>query len=152
MINQAIHTIDLLQYFFEMPDEITAHIDNVSLKNIIEVEDTAVLYSKSGYFSLVASNAALTDFPRKITLKTAEDEIVIINNDVCINGKNYSCEALTNIPGAKKIYGGGHMSLIKDFYYCIENNVKFDIDFYEASKSLKIVLTAYMSQGRNMKI
>lgn len=152
LINQAIHTIDLLQYFYGMPEEITAHIDNVSLKGVIDVEDTAILFSKNNDFSLIASNTAISDFPRKITLKTVDDEIVIFNNEVCINGKKYDCEKLNEIPGAKKIYGGGHTSLIKDFYDCVEKNIKFDIDFYEASKSLKIVLAAYISQGKNIKI
>lgn len=152
LINQAIHTIDLLQYLFEMPKDITAYIDNISLKGIVEVEDTAVLFSKNNDFSLIASNAALMDFPIKITLNTTEDEIIICKNEVCINGQNYNCEMLKEIPDAKKIYGGGHASLIKDFYNCIEKNIKFDIDFYEASKSLKIVLAAYSSLGKNIKI
>jgi predicted dehydrogenase len=152
LINQAIHTIDLLQYFYGMPEEITAHIDNVSLKGVIDVEDTAILFSKNNDFSLIASNTAISDFPRKITLKTVDDEIVVFNNEVCINGKKYDCEKLNEIPEAKKIYGGGHTSLIKDFYDCVEKNIKFDIDFYEASKSLKIVLAAYISQGKNIKI
>ena len=152
LINQAIHTIDLLQYFYGMPEEITAHIDNVSLKGVIDVEDTAILFSKNNDFSLIASNTAISDFPRKITLKTVDDEIVVFNNEVCINGKKYDCEKLNEIPGTKKIYGGGHTSLIKDFYDCVEKNIKFDIDFYEASKSLKIVLAAYISQGKNIKI
>ena len=41
MINQAIHTLDLLQWICGMPAYVTAHLSNDSLQGIIEVEDTA---------------------------------------------------------------------------------------------------------------
>ena len=41
MINQAIHTLDLLQWICGMPEYVTAHVSNDSLKGVIEVEDTA---------------------------------------------------------------------------------------------------------------
>ena len=41
MINQAIHTLDLLQWICGMPVCVTAHVSNDSLQGIIEVEDTA---------------------------------------------------------------------------------------------------------------
>lgn len=152
LINQAIHTIDLLQLFYGMPDNITAHLDNISLQNIIEVEDTAIIHSSDNSFMLMATNAAVYDFPIKISIRTSKEKIDIISDCVYIDGKIYNCEVLNDIPGAKKTYGGGHNSIIKDFYYCISNNKKFDIDFYEASKSLKIVLAAYSSYGKNIKI
>ena len=152
LINQAIHTIDLLQLFHGMPTDITAHLDNISLRDVIEVEDTAVIHSNDGTFSLMATNASTKDFPIKLSIETTDEKIEIIANNVYINGNIFNCEVLKDIPGAKKTYGGGHYSIIKDFYHCIENDEKFEIDFYEASKSLKIVLAAYRSFGKNVKI
>lgn len=148
LINQAIHTLDLLQYFATMPKEIIAYIDNVSLQNQIEVEDTAYLFSSDQAFNLFATNAAISDFPVQIILKTENEIIEIRNNEVYVNGEINNFTMLEEIPGAKKIYGGGHSALIKDFYDCIIENRKFAIDFYEASKSLKIVLAAYQSNGK----
>mgnify|MGYP003309067899 CR=1 FL=1 len=152
LINQAIHTIDLLQLYGSMPSTITSIIDNKSMKDVIDVEDNAIIFSKDKTFYLVASNTANKDYPVEIILQTECENIRICNNEVYINGVLYDCDKLDEIPGAKKVYGGGHYSLISDFYYCIKNNVKFSIDFYEASKSLKIVFAAYRSMGKEVKV
>jgi predicted dehydrogenase len=152
LINQAIHTIDLLQYFSNVPEEIVANIDNISLKNVIEVEDTAIINSVDNCFSLIATNASNCDYPVKISIRTLDEVIEVYNNNVFINGKEYNFRVLEEIPGAKKIYGGGHSSLIKDFYESIKNNLDFKVDFYEAVKSLKIVLAAYKSNGKKVKV
>jgi predicted dehydrogenase len=150
LINQAIHTIDLLQLLGTMPSKITAFIENVSLKEIVDVEDNAVVLSSDNKFCLVASNTANKDYPVEIKLQTETESIRICNNEVYINGNLFNCDKLDEIPGAKKVYGGGHSSLILDFYQCIKDNVKFPIDFYESSKSLKIVLAAYRSMGKEV--
>ena len=41
MINQAIHTLDLLLWYCGMPEKIKGAIANTNLKEIIEVETTA---------------------------------------------------------------------------------------------------------------
>ena len=41
MINQAIHTLDLLQWFCGMPESVIARCSNNSLQGVIDVEDTA---------------------------------------------------------------------------------------------------------------
>ena len=152
LINQAIHTIDLLQLFGGMPSKITAFIENISLIGIIDVEDNATIFSKNNKFNLVASNAANKDYPIEIKLQTPYENIRICNNEVYINDVLFECDKLDEIAGAKKVYGGGHYSLIKDYYNCIRNGKKFIIDFYEASKSLKIVLAAYRSMGKEVKV
>ena len=151
LINQAIHTLDLLQYLGTMPNDVIAYYENVSLKDVIEVEDTAAVFSSDGRFNLFATNTAKKDFPVRIIIST-ESEIVEINqNEVYINGEINNFKLLKEIPDAKKIYGGGHRTLIEDFYRCIKEKRKFEIDFYEASKSLKIVLAAYRSNGKAIK-
>jgi predicted dehydrogenase len=152
LINQAIHTIDLLQLYGNMPSKITAYIENISMKDIIDVEDNALVFSNDNKFHLVASNTANRDYPIEIKLQTETESIRICNNEVYINGILYDCDKLDEIPGAKKVYGGGHSSLIKDYYSCVKNGVKFEIDFYEASKSLKIVLAAYKSCGNEVEV
>ncbi len=152
LINQAIHTIDLMQYIGFYPSEICAKISNISLKGIIDVEDNAVVTSTDQRFKLTASNSCSKDYPVKIKIKTDDELIVIESNKVLINDKVYECEKLNLIGNAKEIYGGGHACIIKDFYYKVENKIKFDIDFYESIKSLKIVLASYQSQGKKVKV
>ena len=73
MINQAIHTLDLLQWFCGMPESVIAHCSNNSLKNVIDVEDTAFgcfTLKNGGNFIINATNSAASCFPitnRKLT-------------------------------------------------------------------------------------
>ena len=66
MINQAIHTLDLLQWFCGMPESVIAHCSNNSLKNVIDVEDTAFgcfTLKNGGNFIINATNSAASCFP-----------------------------------------------------------------------------------------
>jgi predicted dehydrogenase len=152
LINQAIHTIDLMQYLTEMPETIIGKTFNISLKDIIDVEDTGIIYTKDKSFYLSASVRIDKDYPVNIIIKVEKDIIKIIGNHLLINDKLIKLNELKLDKNAKKIYGGGHSSLISDFYYCIENKIRFEIDFYEAIKSLKIVLKAYQSEGKEINI
>ena len=72
LINQAIHTIDLLQYFGGGCNGVTAHIANDHLKGVIEVEDTAtaLLTMKNGANAvLYATTAFATDSRVLIDIK-----------------------------------------------------------------------------------
>ena len=44
LINQAIHTLDLLTYFFGKAEQVEVSMHNHHLKNVIEVEDTIEAY------------------------------------------------------------------------------------------------------------
>ena len=69
LINQALHTIDLLQYFAGMPERIIASVSNLTMKDSIEVEDTAVILSSAGAnISFFATNGSICDMPVEITL------------------------------------------------------------------------------------
>lgn len=46
MINQAIHTLDLMQWICGAPKSVCANTYNYSLKGIIEAEDTVIAMFK----------------------------------------------------------------------------------------------------------
>ena len=61
MINQALHTLDILQWFCGMPKTVKAHVCNFSLKNVIDVEDSAFglfTLENGGNFVLFATNTS----------------------------------------------------------------------------------------------
>ena len=147
LINQALHTIDLLQYFCGMPKSVTAVCENRTLQGVIDVEDTAnvTMYGKNEA-TMYATNAADKDYPVEITFKTNEAEICMQSDYVWINGEAYDCKQEGARYG-KKVYGVGHRGLINDFYDCVKTGRKFLIDGSEAVKAVKIVLAAYSSKG-----
>lgn len=154
MINQAIHTLDLLQWFCGMPESVIAHCSNNSLKNVIDVEDTAFgrfTLKNGGNFIINATNSAASCFPIVLMFQSKTDAVELSGDNLIVNGK-----FVTKFDGApifgKEEWGVGHDKLIKEFYNCLENGKKFPIDFYEASKTVKLILKMYQSNGEKVNI
>ncbi len=152
LINQALHTIDLLIYLIGMPTKLSSDVSNLTLKNYIEVEDTAtIICSGENKFTLFATNGGCCDFPVGVTVKTDKEVISILKNKVVTEDAVYKFPKDTAVYG-KCCYGMGHDGLIKDFYDCVKTGKKFAIDGLEASKVIKIILAAYRSGGEKIDI
>ncbi|MBE6632291.1 MAG: Gfo/Idh/MocA family oxidoreductase [Ruminococcaceae bacterium] len=153
LINQALHTLDLLQWFCSEPQYVAACENNFTLTDIIEVEDTlsAVFFGKNT-FSLFASNASASDMPVCINIKTADGDILtLLPRSASVNGETVINE---KEPGfiAKSCYGRGHEGLIADFYDHIKEGKDFPINGKEASKVMRLIFAAYESRGKKIKI
>ena len=154
MINQAIHTLDLLQWFCGMPESVIAHCSNNSLKNVIDVEDTAFgcfTLKNGGNFIINATNSAASCFPIVFMFQSKTDAVELSGDNLIVNGKFVTKSDGAPIFG-KEEWGVGHDKLIKEFYNCLENGKKFPIDFYEASKTVKLILKMYQSNGEKVNI
>ncbi len=153
LINQALHTLDLLQWLSVMPESCVANINNFSLQEVIEVEDTAYIqYNGKTPFSFFATVGAPADFPVEMRFRlkngsiiNAYPELVLCNNQIIFNSK-------TDDYFVKKSYGSGHKTLIKEFYDCVENDRKFCVDGEEGAKVIKLILSAYKSKGQITEI
>lgn len=153
LINQALHTLDLMQWFCGMPESVTATVGNFSLKNVIEVEDTASLFCRGRQnFSFFATNAGGCHMDPQIVLKLKSgEEIVAYPQKLYINGEKVCDEEIEKYAG-KCCYGNGHKKLFADFYDCLSANRKFAIDGEEAAKVIEIILATYHSEGEEIKI
>ena len=154
MINQAIHSLDLLQWFCGMPETVIAHCSNNSLKNVIDVEDTAYgLFSlkNGGNFIINATNSAASCFPIVLMFQSKTDAVELSGDNLIVNGKFVTKSDGAPIFG-KEEWGVGHNNLIREFYNCLEKGEKFPIDFYEASKTVKLILKMYQSNGEKVNI
>ena len=153
LINQAIHTMDLLQWFCGMPTELIATTSNLKLQGVIEVEDTAfVSCSGKVSFTLYATNNSNRSFPIEMTIMTEKDAIIHITPDyVFIDGEKQVIDKDKTYFG-KPCYGSGHYELVREFYNSVKNNTEFMINGVEGSKAIKIVLTAYESNGKTYKL
>ena len=154
MINQAIHSLDLLQWFCGMPETVIAHCSNNSLKNVIDVEDTAYgLFSlkNGGNFIINATNSAASCFPIVLMFQSKTDAVELSGDNLIVNGKFVTKSDGAPIFG-KEEWGVGHNNLIREFYNCLEKGEKFPIDFYEGSKTVKLILKMYESNGKKINI
>ena len=154
MINQAIHSLDLLQWFCGMPETVIAHCSNNSLQGVIDVEDTAFgrfTLKNGGNFIINATNSAASCFPIVLMFQSKTDAVELSGDNLIVNGKFVTKSDGTPIFG-KEEWGVGHNNLIREFYNCLEKGEKFPIDFYEASKTVKLILKMYESNGKKINI
>ena len=153
LINQALHTLDLMQWFCGMPESLVAQTGNYSLKNVIEVEDTAsMLCFGRKNFTFFATNSGGCDMDTQIDIKLSNKEnIAAYPQMLYINGKAVCTEEMEKVVG-KCCYGNGHKKIITDFYDCIASGKPFAVDGRESAKVIKLILAAYQSQGENIKI
>lgn len=154
MMNQAIHALDMLQLLCGMPESVTAYTANVSLRKEIEVEDTAFGVFKlknGGKFVINATNSASYGFPVYYVFRASGHTVELSADNITIDGKSITKSDGLPIFG-KEVWGVGHVNLFKDWYNCLQRKEKFAIDFYEASKAIKLILAMYRSNGQEIKI
>ncbi len=152
LINQAIHTLDLMQWICGAPKSVIANTYNYSLKGVIEVEDTAIaLFKGDTDFEFFATNTAKSDLPIEIRFIAGGDIITLYPDEVLVNGEIADIDKGMNWYG-KISYGNGHEKLIRHFYDCVERGEKFWIDAKEASACVRQVLASYTSNGKEVEI
>ena len=152
LINQAIHTLDLLEWIVGEPKRLVGATFNRSLKGVIEVEDTALIdFLGEHDFSLFATNTAEKDMPIELRFFTKNEVVSITPDTAKINGKIVENVGDYDWYG-KASYGNGHEKLIRDFYNAVERGEKFWIDGTEGAKALRLVLAAYKSGGEPVEL
>lgn len=152
LINQAIHSLDLLLWVCGMPKSIVAHCFDDSLKGVIEVEDTVHGVYDLGdnrNFILNATNASKTCFTNVLSFVTKDKTAVLYGDELFVNGERITFADGRKTVG-KKEWGNGHGPLIDDFYDCVETGRRFPIDFCEGSKAVKVLLATYRSNGEKV--
>ncbi len=157
MINQALHTLDLLQHLCGMPTHVTAHVDNDFHKDYTEVEDTATAHfeREDGMrYAFFGTTAATGDLPVQLQLVTKDNHRVIAGNDfVVVDGQQVEIEdnrEAIHMVG-KAVWGTGHAVLIKDFYRCVDSGEAFRISGTEGAKVIQLILSMYHSHGNRIK-
>ncbi len=157
MINQALHTLDLLQLLCGMPTHVTAHVDNDFHKDYIEVEDTATAHfeREDGVrYSFFATTAATGDLPVQLQFVTADGHHVLAgNNFMLVDNKPVTIQDTRKASDmvGKTVWGSGHAILIENFYTCIEEGQPFRLSGREGAKVVRLILSMYHSHGNRIK-
>ncbi len=156
MINQAIHTLDLLQWMLGgKPVSVKGSVDTRLLEGIIEVEDVAeaLIRFENGVNGLFfASNNYCTDAP--VLLEVAcECATMRLDDTLTIRYDGGEVETVSEsdvATGEKAYWGCGHKVLVADWYRKMKQGEPFPIDGNTALTALKLVLGLYES-GRTGK-
>jgi UDP-N-acetyl-2-amino-2-deoxyglucuronate dehydrogenase len=153
LINQAIHTVDLLPYLLGDVARVQARTATVLHK--IEAEDTAVAtleFASGAVGTLLATTAAYPGYPRRIEI-TGTQGTVILEHDRIIaadlrnppagldamttgdSNQSASSAAVTDI--------SGHQAILEDFLQAIANNTEPICNGREGRRSLALVEEIY---------
>lgn len=125
LINQAVHTLDLMVYFGGGMKRVNASMRNNSLKGVIEVEDTLDAYIEfengaRGIF--YATNAYAKNSPMQLELEF-ENGSFKYTDGLLISDGRVLCKDLGEFEG-KSYWGSGHAKTLYDFY---EKNKRFSL-------------------------
>jgi UDP-N-acetyl-2-amino-2-deoxyglucuronate dehydrogenase len=155
LINQAIHTVDLLLWLVGDVARLQARTATVLHK--IEAEDTAVAtleFASGAVGTLLATTAAYPGYPRRLEI-TGTHGTVILEHDRIIaadlrnppqdvagiaagdSNQSASSAAVTDI--------SGHKAILEDFLYAIANNTQPICSGREGRRSLALVEAIYSS-------
>lgn len=147
MINQAIHTLDLLTLFLGKPKSLIATKSNRHLRNIIEVEDTCegqILFEGGGRAIFYATTASPCSDTTNICFTTKNHKIVINLPRLIVDDEEISFPDDEKFIG-KRCYGNGHAKLIKLYYEALLKGDKMPVTVTDAEYATRIINAAYKS-------
>lgn len=154
MINQAIHTIDLVCQFLGTPKKLWATKANHHLKDIIEVEDTCegmIEFESGRYGNFYATTSFHGWDSTKIFILTKNHKLEIAPPALYIDGEKFEIE---NEPAhvGKACYGNGHYVLIEKFYSALQNGDAMPVSLESAQYAVRVLLAAYKSNDQETLI
>ena len=151
LINQSIHTLDLMQYLAGKVDSVKANIDRRLLGDYNDVEDTAdmTLFFESGATGVFYATVCHTsDSPIELEINMEKGTLLIKDNKAYIV-KDGKYEVIANdFPPdnpEKAYWGASHKELIERFYNGFEKRLPSEIDITEGLKVSKIIDAARKS-------
>jgi UDP-N-acetyl-2-amino-2-deoxyglucuronate dehydrogenase len=152
LMNQAIHTLDLLQWFVGPVTDVRGTIATLALPDVIEVEDTAALRLRhrtaagdavgSVFF---ATNGHVENAPATLEIIT-EHARLRLDTDLTVthdDGRVETFHPATVASGERAYWGASHGLLIDDFYRHVRAGKRFWIDAPAALESLRVIQAAY---------
>lgn len=157
LINQSIHTLDLLVCFLGEASFAEATASNRHLKNVIEVEDTLDAYI--GFPSccavFYATNAYNGNAPVLLELSCENGTYRMEDNELLCRSNDGTKERIVfdkpDVLG-KGYWGNGHLACIRDFYDSLETDSAVPIGIPQAADTVNLMLGIYESARTNQRI
>ena len=154
LMNQAIHTLDLLQWFLGPVARVQSRIGTLALGEYVDVEDTASLVmdhengSRSVLFATVANSV---DAPVTIEVET-ERARLLVRGDLVVthtDGRTEVVEERRATPTGRAYWGVSHELLVADFYARLDDLEPFWIGPTEGLASLAVLDDVYRQADRS---
>ncbi len=153
LVNQAIHTIDLMQYLVGEVESVKAHIDNYTHEGVIEGEDTATaaFYYKSGIVGMFfATNCYNSGSTSRIEIKCEKATLKLTEKGLFVDDELAAENVIAKT--TKTYYGNAHLTLIHELYDEILGKGGSSIPLEDALPACRIIEAIYGSSNKNKKI
>ncbi len=153
MINQAIHTLDLMQWLLGDVTRVAGQVGTNELGGLIDVEDTAQLVLHHGEARrsvLFATTAYVHDSAVMIEI-VAENATLQIRGDLTVRWADGRVETVSErraSSGGRSYWGVSHELLIGDFYSSLGAAEPFWISPAEGLKVSRILHELYTQETR----
>lgn len=150
LINQSIHTLDLITYMLGMPSRVSATSANYHLKGVIDVEDSISAFLEFGDATAIffATTAHCKDAPILLEFACEKATIRIEGNTLRVaraDGKTEFADYSTTSSGGKACWGSSHGKLISEFYSRLESGEQFPVDLDSVKESFYAMTAIYDS-------
>ena len=156
LVNQAIHTIDLMVWLLGEVVSVTGVCATLCSREFIEVEDTAsavVTFASGAQGTIAATTASHLGWQSRLQLygTTGSAEInnglpqdfaalQIGNEKHVLSLDDHAAPAV-----GKKCYGDSHTRVLESFTDCVIKGDKFPIDGREGRRAMDLILALYRS-------
>ena len=148
LINQAVHTLDLMVHLLGRPENIEATLSNRHLKGVIEVEDTVEAYmtfhGAPGLF--YATTAHCVNSPvfleivcENATARMERDTLSLLWKD----GREERFEYAHDLPVPRDYWGAAHVPCIRDFYAALAEGRDVPIGVTQVQDTVDTLFAIY---------
>lgn len=150
LINQSIHTLDLMTYIMGKPETVTASSSNFHLNGVINEEDTINAYleysDKTAIFFATTANVKdapvlLEFFCENGSVRLEGNTLKVTDSDGNSDFKDYTVKTASG----KACWGSSHTDFIKDYYGCLETGTNFPITLDSTVPSFETMMAVYDS-------
>ncbi len=152
LINQTIHTMDLLVYLMGRPLSVEAGIANHHLKGVAEVEDTMEAWIRfADCTALFYASTAYCDNPPPLIEIACENVTIRIEDPdiTCFWKDGHTEKPLVekNAALGKSYWGSGHAACIADFYHALKSGGEPASGLAGIEDTAFLMMAAYESAG-----
>ena len=147
LINQSIHTLDLILRFLGEPDTVEASMRNHHLRDTVEVEDTVEIYlRRDGIPALLYASTAYSQDAPVIFEVHLEHAVLRLEGDlltVVSGGTKQEIPLVTDEAMGRAYWGSGHKACIADFYRSVETGEAFRNSPSSCENTMKTLFRVY---------
>ena len=154
LINQSIHTLDLMVLLLGKAVQVEAAFSNHRLKGRIEVEDTLEAFIRFDRAEALfyASNAYVDDSPILLEVVCERGKLRIEGNSLTVRdnaGSVANYEFQTASVNGKAYWGDSHPACIGDFYDGLSGNRSTLVELESVKETFSLVMNIYESAREN---